>query len=34
MMLIMGRWEAQGGSQASSGLERKSDQVPFGLAID
>ena len=28
--LVMGRWEARGGSQADPGLERKSDPSPFG----
>ena len=28
--LVMGRWEAQGGSQAGPGLERKSNLSPFG----
>ena len=28
--LVMGRWEAQGGSRAGPGLERKSDPSPFG----
>ena len=30
MTLIMGRWEARGGSRAGLGLERKSDLSPFG----
>ena len=30
MTLVMGRWEAWGGSQAGPGLERKSDPSPFG----
>ena len=30
MNLVMGRWEARGGSQAVPGLERKSDPSPFG----
>ena len=29
MTLVMGRWEARGGSRASPGLERKSDPSPF-----
>ena len=28
-MLVMGHWEAWGGSQAGPGLERKSDPSPF-----
>ena len=28
--LVMGRWEAWGGSRAGPGLERKSDPSPFG----
>ena len=28
--LVMGRWEAQGGSRAGSGLKRKSDPSLFG----
>ena len=28
--LVMGRWKAQGGSQAGPGLKRKSDPSPFG----
>ena len=28
--LVMGRSEAQGGSQAGPGLEKKSDPSPFG----
>ena len=28
--LVMGRWEARGGSRAGPGLERKSDLSPFG----
>ena len=28
--LVMGRWEARGGSRAGPGLERKSDPSPFG----
>ena len=28
--LVMGRWEAQGGSRAAPGFERKSDPSPFG----
>ena len=28
--LVMGCWEARGGSQAGPGLERKSDLSPFG----
>ena len=28
--LIMGRWEARGGSRAGLGLERKSNPGPFG----
>ena len=27
--LVMGRWEAQGGSRAGPGFERKSDPSPF-----
>ena len=27
--LVIGRWEAPGGSQAGPGLERKSDPSPF-----
>ena len=30
MTLVMGRWEAWGGSRACPGLERKSDSSPFG----
>ena len=30
MTLVMGRWEARGGSRAGPGLERKSDLSPFG----
>ena len=30
MTLVMGRWEARGGSQVGPGLERKSDPSPFG----
>ena len=30
MTLVMGRWEAWGGSRASPGLERKTDPSPFG----
>ena len=30
MTLVMGRWEARGGSQAGLGFERKSDPSPFG----
>ena len=30
MKLIMGHWEARGGSRAGPGLERKSDPSPFG----
>ena len=30
MTLVMGRWEARGGSRAGPGLERKSDPSPFG----
>ena len=29
VMLVMGRWEARGGSQAGPGLERKSNPSPF-----
>ena len=29
MTLVMGRWEARGGSQAGPGFERKSDPSPF-----
>ena len=29
MTLVMGRWEARGGSRAGPGLERKSDPSPF-----
>ena len=29
-MLVMGRWEARGGSRAGPRLERKSDPSPFG----
>ena len=29
-MLVMGRWEARGGSGAGPGLGRKSDPSPFG----
>ena len=28
--LVMGRWEARGGSRVGPGLERKSDPSPFG----
>ena len=28
--LVVGRWEARGGSRADHGLERKSDLSPFG----
>ena len=30
MTLVMGRWEARGGSRAGLGLERKSDPSSFG----
>ena len=30
MTLVMGRWEAQGGSRAGPGLEGKLDPSPFG----
>ena len=30
MTLVIGRWEARGGSRAGLGLERKSDPSPFG----
>ena len=30
VMLVMGCWEAHGGSQAGPGLEKKSDPSPFG----
>ena len=30
MTLVMGRWEAWGGSRVGSGLERKLDPNPFG----
>ena len=30
MTLVMGRWEARGGSRAGPGLKRKSDSSPFG----
>ena len=30
MTLVLGRWEAWGGSQAGPGLERKSDLSPLG----
>ena len=30
MTLVMGRWEARGGSRAGPGLERKLDPSPFG----
>ena len=30
MTLVMGHWEARGGSQAGPGLERKSNPNPFG----
>ena len=30
MTLVMGRWEARGGSRASPGLKRKSDPSSFG----
>ena len=30
MTLVMGRWEAWGGSRTGPGLERKSDLSPFG----
>ena len=30
MTLVMGRWEARGGSRAGPRLERKSDPSPFG----
>ena len=30
MTLVMGRWEARGGSRASPELERKSDPSPLG----
>ena len=30
MTLVMGRWEARGGSRAGLGFERKSDPSPFG----
>ena len=30
VMLIMGRWEARGGSRVGLALERKSDPSPFG----
>ena len=29
MTLVMGRWEARGGSRAAPRLERKSDPSPF-----
>ena len=29
LMLVIDNWEAQGGSRAGPGLERKSDQSPF-----
>ena len=29
MTLVMGHWEARGGSRAGLGLERKSDSSPF-----
>ena len=29
-MLVMGIWEARGGSRGAPGLERKSDPSPFG----
>ena len=29
MTLVMGHWEARGGSLAGLGLERKSDPSPF-----
>ena len=32
-MLVMGRWEARGGSRAGLGLERKSDPSPFGDSL-
>ena len=30
MTLVMGRWEARGGSRAGPELERKSNSSPFG----
>ena len=30
MTLVIGCWEAQGGSQAGPGLEKKLDPSPFG----
>ena len=30
MTLVIGHWEAWGGSRASPGLKRKSDPSPFG----
>ena len=30
MTLVMGRWEARGGSQVGPRLERKSDPSPLG----
>ena len=30
MTLVIGRWEARGGSRAGLGLERKSNPSPFG----
>ena len=30
MTLVMGRWEARGGSRAGRRFERKSDPSPFG----
>ena len=30
MTLVMGRWEARGGSRTGPKLERKSDPSPFG----
>ena len=30
MTLVMGRWEARGGSRPGPKLERKSDRSPFG----
>ena len=30
MTLVIGRWEAQGGSRVGPGIERKSDPSPFG----
>ena len=32
--LVIGRWEAQGGSRAGPRFERKSDLSPFGKLVE